>query len=42
MVPIRDTVKAEIVRGGSGKTDYRYHSKTECDDKRLIVEIKRR
>jgi len=24
MVPVLDAVKAEIVRGGSGKTDYRY------------------
>src|SRR4029453_10883859 len=25
MVPVHDAVKAEIVRGGSGKTDYRNH-----------------
>jgi hypothetical protein len=28
MVPVRDAVKAEIVKGGSEKTDYRHHAKT--------------
>jgi hypothetical protein len=27
MVPIPESVKAEIVGGGSGNTDYRHHSK---------------
>jgi hypothetical protein len=37
MVPVPDAVKAEIVRGGSGKTDYRYHARTGCVYKREVA-----
>src|SRR4051794_22567652 len=34
MVPCPLTVKAEMVKGGSEKTDYRYHARTGCVEKR--------
>jgi len=41
MVPILVSVKAEIGESGTEKSYYQYSSKTGCDDKRRIVEIKR-
>jgi hypothetical protein len=38
MVPLLDAVKAEIVRGGSGKKDYRHHSRTGCVEKRQVAQ----
>jgi hypothetical protein len=29
MVPVRDTVKAEMMKGGSEKTDYRNRARSE-------------
>jgi len=41
MLPILVSVKAEIGESGTEKSYYQCPSKTGCDDKRRIVEIKR-
>jgi hypothetical protein len=40
MEPLWHVSRGKTGEADTGKRDYRHHSKTGCDDKRRIVEIK--